>query len=145
MITVEQTGVIEAPIEAVMQALNEVENIPTWATVKGVIDNVQGNGPGMTYEWHYSVQGVNFNGRSEVLENSNDTLITKTTGDAESLWTFTLTELNAKTTALHVVVEYYPPNKFVEVLADKIIEQYATPEVARSNLDNFKKYVEAKV
>jgi len=144
MITVEQTCVIEAPVEAVMQALNDVENIPKWATVKGVIDNVQGSGPGMSYEWHYSVQGVNFNGRSEVLENSSDTLITKTTGDAESLWTFTLTALNAKTTALQVVVEYYPPNKFVEVLADKIIEQYATPEVARSNLDNFKKYVEAK-
>jgi len=144
MITVEQTCVIEAPVEAVMQALNDVEDIPKWATVKGVIDNVQGSGPGMTYDWHYSVQGVNFNGRSEVLENSSDTLITKTTGDAESLWTFTLTALNAKTTALHVVVEYYPPNKFVEVLADKIIEQYATPEVAHSNLDNFKKYVEAK-
>lgn len=145
MITVEQTGVIEAPMEAVMQTLNDVENIPKWATVTGVIDNVQGSGSGMTYEWHYSVQGVNFNGRSEVLENSSDTLITKTMGGAESLWTFTLTALNAKTTALHVVVEYYPPNKFVEVLADKIIEQYATPEVARSNLDNFKKYVEAKV
>lgn len=144
MVTVEQTGVIEAPLDAVMQALNDVKNIPAWATVKGVIDNVQGSGVGMTYEWHYSVQGVKFNGRSEVMECTDNTLITKTTGDAESLWTFTLTALSEKTTALHVVVEYYPPNKFVEVLADKIIEQYATPEVARDNLNNFKKYVEAK-
>jgi uncharacterized membrane protein len=144
MISVEQTGVVEAPIGEVMQALNDVENIPTWATVEGVIDNVQGTGVGMTYEWHYSVQGVKFNGQSEVTECTENTLITKTTGDAESLWTFTLTSLSEKTTALHVVVEYYPPNKFVEVLADKIIEQYATPEVAQSNLDNFKKYIETK-
>ncbi len=144
MISVEQSGVIEAPMNVVMQSLNDVKNIPVWATVKGVIDNVQGSGSDMTYEWHYSVQGVKFNGRSEVLENSNDTLITKTTGDIESLWTITLTAISEKTTALQVVVEYNPPNKFVEVLADKIIQQYATPEVARDNLDNFKKYIEAK-
>ena len=144
MISVEQTGVIEAPMNVVMQSLNDVKNIPAWATVKGVIDNVQGSGSGMTYEWHYAVQGVKFNGRSEVLENSDDTLITKTTGDIESLWTITLTAISEKTTALQVVVEYNPPNKFVEILADKIIQQYATPEVARDNLDNFKKYVESK-
>jgi uncharacterized membrane protein len=144
MISVEQTGVIEAPMDIVMQALNDVENIPSWATVRGVIDNVQGRGVGMTYQWHYSVQGIKFNGQSEVIECTENTLITKTTGDAESLWTFTLTALSEKTTALHVVVEYHPPNKYVEVLADKIIEQYASPGVARNNLDNFKAYVEAK-
>lgn len=144
MISVEQTCVIEAPMDVVMQTLNNVEEIPAWATVKGVIDNVQGSGVGMTYKWHYSVQGVKFSGQSKVIECTENTLITKTTGDAESLWTFTLTTLSEKTTALHVVVEYYPPNKFVEVLADKIIEQYATPEVASNNLNNFKKFVEAR-
>ena len=145
MISVEQTSMIEAPLEVVMRALNDVENIPTWATIKGVIDNVQGKGVGMTYAWHYSVQGIKFKGQSEVIEYSENTLITKTTGDAESLWTFTLTALSQRTTALQVVVEYYPPNKFVEVLTDKIIEQYATPEVASANLNAFKHYVEAMV
>jgi uncharacterized membrane protein len=144
MLSVEQTGVIEAPMAKVMQTLNDVERIPIWATVKGVIDNVRGSGQGMTYEWHYSVQGIKFNGQSEVIECSDDTLITKTTGDIASLWTFSLTALNENTTALHVVVEYYPPNKFVEILADKIVQQYATPEVAQDNLNSFKQYVESK-
>ncbi len=145
MVSIQQTAVIEAPMAAVMQALNRVETIPEWATVKGVVNNVQGSGVGMNYTWHYTVQGVSFNGRSEVIERSEDTLITKTTGDVDSLWTITLTPISEKTTALQVVVEYNPPNKFVEILADRIIEQYATPEVAAKNLTNFKQYIEAKV
>ena len=47
MLVVEQTAVIEASMAVVMQALNDVENFPTWTTVKGVIDNVQGNGRGI--------------------------------------------------------------------------------------------------
>ena len=145
MLSVQQTAVIEAPLELVMQTLNQVETIPNWATVKGVIDNVQGQGLGMSYQWHYEVQGVTFKGRSEVVELSHDTLITKTTGDVDSLWTITLTAISEKSTALQVVVEYNPPNKFVEVLVDQISEQYATPEVAGENLQRFKQYVEAKV
>jgi hypothetical protein len=129
----------------VMQALNDVESFPTWTTVKGIIDNVQGSGRGMTYEWHYSVEGLNFNGKSEVIEQAEDTLITKTTGDVDSLWTITLTAIGQKNTAIRAVVEYNPPNKFVEVLADQVIQRYATPEVARENLERFKHAVEEQV
>jgi uncharacterized membrane protein len=145
MLTVEQTAVIDAPMSLVMQVLNDIEHIPNWATVKGVIDNVHGSGVGMTYNWHYSVQGLHFDGRSEVLEQGEDILITKTTGDVNSLWTITLTAIAPKNTALNVVVEIDPPNKFVEVLADQIIQQYATPQVARENLMRFKQAVEQKV
>jgi uncharacterized membrane protein len=142
MLIVEQATVIEAPMEIVMQALNEVERIPTWTTVKGVIDNVQGNGLGMTYEWYYAVEGLEFKGKSEVIEQTANTLITKTTGDINSLWTITLTAVSKKSTAMRVVVEYTPPNSFIEVLADKVIQQYATPAVARENLERFKQAVE---
>ena len=103
MLIVEQTAVIEASMAVVMQALNDVENFPTWTTVEGIIDNVQGSGRGMTYEWHYSVEGLNFNGKSEVIEQAEDTLITKTTGDVDSLWTITLTAIGQKNTAIRAV------------------------------------------
>ncbi|MBN1994575.1 MAG: SRPBCC family protein [Anaerolineae bacterium] len=145
MLVVEQTTVIEAPIDVVMQALNDVKTFPTWTTVQGKIDHVQGSGPGMTYEWHYTVEGLNFNGQSEVLEQTADTLITKTTGDIDSIWTITLAPVGKKNVAMRVVVEYTPPHAFVEVLADKIIQQYTTPAVASENLRRFKQSVEERV
>jgi hypothetical protein len=41
-------------------------------------------------------------------------------------------------------VEYKLPSNFVEVLADEVIQQYATPEVARENLKRFKQTVEER-
>jgi uncharacterized membrane protein len=142
MLTVEQTTVIEASMEMVMRAMNDVEGFPGWATVKGKIDNVQGRGLGMTYEWYYTVEGLNFKGKSEVIEQTANTLITKTTGDIDSIWTITLTALGKRRTAVRVVVEYTLPGSFVEVLADEVIQRYATPEVARENLKRFKQVVE---
>lgn len=142
MLTVEQTTVIEAPMEMIMRALNDVESFPTWTTVEGKIDNVQGRNLGMTYEWHYTVEGLSFRGKSEVIEQTANTLITKTTGDVDSIWTITLTALGKRSTAMRVVVEYKLPSSFVEVLADEVIQQYATPEVARENLKRFKQIVE---
>jgi uncharacterized membrane protein len=144
MLTVEQTTVIEAPMEMVMRALNDVKDIPTWATVEGKIDNVQGRGLGMTYEWHYTVEGLNFKGKSEVIEQTANALITKTTGDVDSIWTITLTALGKRSTAVRVVVEYELPGSFVEILADEVIQQYATPEAARENLKRFKHIVEER-
>jgi uncharacterized membrane protein len=145
MLVVEQATIIAAPMEAVMQVLNDVESIPAWATVAGVVDNVRGSGVGMTFEWNYTVEGVNFKGKTEVIEQTANTLITKTTGDVDSIWTVTLTPVSQKSTAMRVVVEYNPPNRFVEVLADQVIQRYATPEAARENLDRFKQMVEERL
>ena len=142
---VEQAIVINAPPAAVMEALNDVESIPTWATVPGTIDNVKGSGPGMTYEWHYYINNVRFNGKSEVLEQTETSLITKTTGDVDSLWTINLSPAGKNSTALNVVVEYSPPNIYVEILADIVLQQIQDPKVARENTRRFKQMVEERV
>jgi uncharacterized membrane protein len=142
MPVVEQAVVIKAPMVVVMQALNEVEKIPTWATVKGTIDQIRGRGPGMTYEWHYTIDQLAFGGRSEVVEQTETTLVTKTSGDVESIWTISLTPLGKRMTAMRVVVEYMPPNIFVEILADLVLQQLNDPEIARENISRFKKMVE---
>jgi uncharacterized membrane protein len=128
-----------------MEALDEVESIPTWATVSGTIENLQGKGPGMTYEWHYYINNVRFNGQSEVLEQTDTTLITKTMGDVDSIWTINLSPAGKKSTALSVVVEYSPPNIYVEILADIVLQQIQDPKVARENITRFKQMVEARV
>jgi len=142
---VEQSVVIQAPMAAVTEALNDVESIPSWATVTGTIDNVQGSGPGMTYEWHYAINNLSFSGKSEVIEQTDRTLITKTTGDIVSIWTITLNPAGKKSTAMRVVVEYNPPNVFIEVLADIVLQQLNDPDVAKENITRFKKMVEARV
>ena len=141
---VEQNIIIKAPISVVMDALNDVESIPSWATVTGTINNVQGKGPGMTYEWHYSINKLSFNGKSEVLEQTEDTLITKTTGDIDSIWTINLTPAGKQSTAMQVVVEYSPPNIFIEILADLVMEQLNDPAVAKENAERFKNMVEKR-
>lgn len=144
MSVVEQVTVIKAPMNIVMDALNDVEHIPNWATVKGTISNVQGRGSGMSYNWHYQFNQVSFSGQSQVLEQSQDTLVTKTTGDVDSLWTVSLSPAGTASTAVRVLVEYTPPNSFIELLADIVLEQFGNPQVARENLFRFKEMVETK-
>ena len=144
MPVVEQSTVIKAPVSVVMDALNDVEQIPGWATVSGTISNVQGQGAGMVYDWCYTFNKFSFKGHSEVLEQTNTTLITRTTGDIDSLWTINLTPAGGSSTALHVTVEYSPPNSFIELLTDIVLEQLNDPEIARQNLNRFKAMIETR-
>ncbi len=144
MPVVEQSIVIKAPANIVIDALNDVESIPTWATVPGTITNVKGSGPGMTYEWHYKFNKLSFDGNSEVLEQTTDTLITKTSGDIDSIWTITLAPAGINNTAMRVLLEYTPPNTFIEILADIVLEQLNDPAVAKENINRFKQMVEAR-
>jgi uncharacterized membrane protein len=144
MPVVEQAIIIKAPIAVVVDALNHVEDIPTWATVSGTIQNIRGRGRGMTYEWRYNIGELSFGGESEVIEQTDTTLITKTKGNVESIWTITLTPAGKKNTALRVVVEYMSPHVFVEVLADMLLHQLSDPDVARENMVRFKEMVEKR-
>lgn len=144
MPVVDQTIVIKAPLDIVMATLNDVKQIPDWATVPGSISNVQGNGPGMVYDWFYTFNKIEFKGHSMVLEQTATTLITKTTGSIDSLWTVKLTPAGSGSTALQVTVEYMPPNSFIELLADIVLEQLNNPEIARQNLANFKAAAESR-
>ena len=142
---VEQTMIIEAPLETIMQVMLDVESIPAWATVEGVIYNVQGRGPDMSYDWKFKVDDMDFTGQATVIEQTPDTLITETTGDIASIWTITLSSSGRHNTLMRAVVEYTPPqNIFVEVLADLVIQRYANPEVARQNIEQFKNLVEER-
>lgn len=145
MPVVEQSIVIKAPASLVMKALGAVEDIPDWATVSGTVDHVQGRGVGMTYAWHYKFNNLNFEGHSEVLEQTADTLITRTTGDIDSLWTIRLSPAGVNRTALRVIMEYTAPNTFMEILADIVLEQLNNPGIARENITRFKEMVEAQV
>lgn len=142
MQVVEQTVVIDAPIHVVMNALNQVERIPDWATVPGVIDRVEGQGVGMTYHWHYHISGLHFKGQSKVIEQTETTLITKTSGDVHSIWTINLTPVGKDNTLIQVVVEYTRSGAFLEPLADFVVQQLTKPEVAEENMQRFKQAVE---
>ena len=111
---VEQAMIIEAPLETIMQVMLDVESIPTWATVEGIIYNVKGRGPGMSYDWEFKVDEMDFTGHATVIEQTPDTLITETTGDIASIWTITLSSSGRHNTLMRAVVEYIPPqNVFV--------------------------------
>ena len=144
MDVVEQAAVIAAPIEIVREAMNDLEGIPRWATVEGTVENPQGQGLGMTYDWHFRVSGLHFKGQLEVIDQSDDSLVTKSTGDIDSIWTINLTPLSKNSTAIRVVVEYVPPHKFLEPLVDLVVRQLASPEVAEENMNRFKMMVEQR-
>ena len=142
---VEQTILIRAPLDTVRYALNNVEAIPQWATLSGTIDNVRGSGVGMTYQWSYNINHLAFSGKSEVIEQTETSLITKTSGDIESIWSIYLTYINKNSTSIQVLVEYTPPNTFIEILADMVLEQISNPDVAKENIIRFKNWVEEQV
>ncbi len=142
MHVVEQAAIIEAPINVVRQAMNDLESIPRWATVKGTVDNRQGQGIGRTYDWHFQVSTLNFKGKIEVIDQTENSLTTRSIGDIDSIWTINLTALGSNSTAIRVVVEYTAPHAFIEPLADLVVQQLATPEVAGENMRRFKAMVE---
>jgi hypothetical protein len=141
---IEQSAIIEAPMKYVMTIMNDVAAIPAWATVDGAVYNIRGSGPGLSYDWQFTFDDLTFSGHSKVIEQTEDTLITETTGDVASIWTIRLTPV-AKNTLVRVVVEYIPFSAFVEVLADVVIQRYATPAVAEENMNRFKQLVEKQV
>jgi uncharacterized membrane protein len=144
MPTVEQSVTLAAPSSIIMDALNDVETIPTWATVPGTITDVQGSGTDMTYSWQYSINKLRFKGTSQVIEQTENTLITKTTGDVDSIWTINLTPITSDITTMQVVVEYIPPNSYIELMVDILLDQMNNPEVAHQNMARFKEMVEER-
>ena len=142
MEVVEQAAVIGAPIETVREVMNDLESVSRWATVDGTVENPQGQGVGMTYDWHFQVSGLRFKGKLEVIDQSENSLVTKSIGDVDSIWSIDLTPLSQNSTAIRVVVEYLPPYKFLEPLADLVVRQLASPEVAEENMNRFKLMVE---
>lgn len=143
MFVVEQTAIINAPLAITIEAVNDVESIPEWATVRGVIEDVQGDGIGMTYQWRFQWSRLTFKGQAEIVDQTETRLVTKTTGDISSLWTVIANPLGHNT-ALRVVVEYSPPHVFIEPLADLVAQQLANPEIARQNIASFKEMVERR-
>ena len=142
MEVVEQAAVIGASIELVREAMNDLESVPRWATVEGRVDNPRGQGIGRSYDWSFRVSGLQFKGKLEVIDQSDSRLVTKSTGDIDSIWTIDLTPLSRHSTAIRVVVEYVPPHKLLEPLADLVVRQLASPEAAHENMNRFKLMVE---
>lgn len=144
MQVVEQTAVINAPPAIVMEAVNHIEGIPRWATVQGSVQHLSGQGAGALYNWFFEVGRFKFKGRLEIVEQTGNSLITRTTGDVDSIWTITATAIGSNRTALRAVVEYTLPHAPVEPLVDMVLQRLATPEVAGQNMQRFKSLVEER-
>jgi uncharacterized membrane protein len=140
---VEQSAIINASLEIVSGWMHDLESIPRWTTVQSTVQNPQGEGVGKTYDWHFEVGPMQFSGKIEVVEQHQTSLITRTTGDVDSLWTITLKAINKNSTAIQVTTELTLSRGFVEPLVDVAMQHLGTPEVAAENMDRFKAMVEA--
>jgi uncharacterized membrane protein len=141
---IEQSAVINAPLTAVTAMMHDLESIPVWATVKGTLENRQGQGVGQTYDWQFAVDRFKFKGKIKVVEQTATSLITRTMGDVNSIWTITLTPISPGATAIRVVAEYSVAHALLEPLVDLVIQRLTTPEIARENMNRFKALVEQK-
>lgn len=139
---VEQSTIINAPLKTVSIWMHDLESVPRWATVPGTVQNPRGEGVGKTYDWNFEIGPINFSGKIEVVEQQQTSLITRTTGDIDSLWTINLRAISKNSTAIRVTVEFTPPHAFLEPLVDVMMQQLATPEAAAQNMDRFKTMVE---
>ena len=144
MQVVEQTAMLDAPMAITLDAVNDIENIPNWATVAGSVDKAPGEGEGVIYNWRFQVGSLTFKGVLAVIEQTGNSLITRSTGDIDSIWTINLTPIAKNSTAIRVSVEYTPPHAFIEPLADLVVQQLASPEVASENMARFKAMVEER-
>ncbi|MEW5957748.1 MAG: SRPBCC family protein [Chloroflexota bacterium] len=143
MQTIEQTAIINAPLATVMAAVKNIEGIPGWATVKGTV-RLEPNSPDH-FHWRFEVGRLKFAGQLRIIEQTGNRLITRTTGDVDSMWTIDVTAIGLSSTAIRVVVEYTLPHSLVEPLVDQVVQQLASPQAAQENMRRFKATVEGRI
>ena len=127
MAKVEQSIIINAPVEKVFAYITDPANEMEWLPGNTDVRDITGQGVGQRWGYTYKMMGLPFKGEDEVLEYTpNQRYVTKSKGGVVSTWTWTFKPEDGGT-RLNVVVEYTIP---VPVLG-KVGERLALGQVKR--------------
>ena len=142
MAKVEQSIIINAPVEKVFSyvcdPMNQLEWLPSMTDVR----DITGEGVGQKFGWTYKMMGISFKGETEVVESvANQRRIIKSTGGIQSTWTWTFKSENGKT-VVNLAVEYTIPVPVLGKVAEQLVLRQNEREAALS-MTNIKERLES--
>ncbi len=138
---VEKSITIDAPVEIVFAYLRDpmsnLEIMPSMVQVSPVA----GEGVGAEFRWVYRMAGMNFEGKSTVLELVPDErFVTQSQGGIESTWIWDFAPDNGGT-RIDLAVEYTVPVPVLGRLAEALVVRQNEREL-ETTLANIKERVE---
>jgi uncharacterized membrane protein len=132
---------IKAPLKEVYNYIDNPETNPEWMSSMVEVHNVKGSGVGRQFKWTYKMAGIPLKGESLCTEDVPEKhIVVKTTGGAESTWTFDL-ESRENYTKLDLDIDYKIPVPVLGKLIEKVLLQRNERE-AEMNLMNIKEKLE---
>lgn len=141
MKTIEKEIRIDAPPSTVYRFIDRTANAPDWIPSMTAVWNVQGSGPGKTYEWSYRMAGVKLEGKSEVTEARPPTHYqTRSQGGVVSVWDYDI-RADGDGARLRLRVQYEIPVPVLGKLGERLLLRRNERE-AQLAMENIKELVE---
>lgn len=132
---------IKAPVKKVFSYLEDPRNEPDWMVSLMDVTDVKGKGVGTHFNWTYKIAGMRLNGKTERIEDiSEERIVDKTKGGAESTWTYTFSP-HGDTTTLDMDIDYSIPVPVIGKMAEIVFMKRNERETEQSIL-NIKENIE---
>src|SRR3989338_4216159 len=101
------------------------------------------DGAGQKFDWRFNMAGVDLRGKAEVSEYTSPTkVVISSKGDADSTWTYKLSETDGGTKVL-VEIDYELAETVLQRIANKMLINKLAQNTTNQMLDNLKVILES--
>lgn len=145
MTTIEKTVMINAPLEKVIELMDDNDRFPEWYA--GVVDNEAGPEfpaeVGSTSKMTYKAAGITFDATLTTLENERHKRKFKLDGMIAGTTVWNLTP-KGESTKVKLTIDYEMPGGGLGAIADRLIVERTNDKNAEESLANLKAEVESQ-
>ncbi len=137
--------VINKPIQEVFEYTASPVNGPAFIPNLNENSNItpEKTGVGQTFDWRFTLAGVDLKGKAEVTEfNSLEKVTIHTTGDSNTDWVYSFAQ-EGEGTKVTVDVNYEIEENALKKVANRIIVDKLNQRAAEQMLDNLKTILES--
>lgn len=137
--------IIHKPIQEVFDYTASPVNGPAFIPNLNENTNVEPETPslGQTFDWRFTMAGVDLKGKAEVTEFDRPRLVTiRTTGDSETTWMYTFEEAD-EGTKVSVDVAYEIVESALKKIVNRMVIDKLNQRTIEQMLDNLKTILES--
>ena len=145
MTKVSSSITINKPIKEVFEYMASPHNGPAFIPNLNENTNIfpEENGVGQKFDWRFNMAGVDLRGKAEVTEYVPPTkVVISSKGDADSTWTYTMTEAGGSTKVL-VEIDYELAETAMQRIANKAVISKLAQKTTDQMLENLKVILES--
>lgn len=102
-------------------------------------------GVGQTFNWRFTMVGIDLTGKAEVTEYiPNKKVVLQTTGDSSAIWTYEFSKEGPHATHVAVRVTYDVPRSLFQRVVNSLVLTKINQHSATAMLENLKNILEAQ-